>query len=96
MKYQVKFSKINNNHNKLRDDEIIGFCTDLPEVEKQFVLFAPPRDQKVAPQGMAYFRMVNTSLIKEKSQNGKVFDFKTESGSQYRVEILEYLDKITN
>ena len=81
---KVIFRKIENNHNKLRDDEIHGETFCLPVVGCPFLMVGPPRDISVG------FRQVNTSKIVEiLSRKGSVTTFKTESGSIYSVEEKE-------
>jgi hypothetical protein len=86
--YQVRFSKIKNNHDRLRDDVIIGTCEVLPTVGSPFFLTAPPRDIEY---GM---RMVNTSEVvtifpKIRGASKNITIFKTASGSTYSVQVLE-------
>ena len=84
--HKVKFSKVSNNHNRLRDDVIVGECEKLPELNKPFIMYCDPRD---TTEG---FRVVNTSRIKEMSvefSKPNIFDVHTESGSHYKIEVLE-------
>jgi len=89
--HKVRFSKIKNNHNRLRDDVIEGTCEQLPTVGSIFVLTAPPRDIEIG------IRVVNTSevvqILPYLPRNPKFpsnpIIFKTESGSTYAVQVLE-------
>ncbi len=88
MRYNVRFKKIKNDHNKLRDDEIVGWTNDLPEIGKPFVMLAPPRDDVNAS-----FRGVNTSPVTSVAlieEDGEVVGsiFNTASGSTYQVDLL--------
>jgi len=80
MTHKVTFKKIENNHNKIRDDIIEGHCHDLPEINKQFVMFAKPRDA-------GDIRIVNTSLVKSCTffSDTQSYVLRTESGSIYEV-----------
>ena len=87
---KIIFTKIQNNHNRLRDNVIKGETDQLPIVGKQFVMRAPPRDIKIG------FRHVNTSPVTkiisdvqhELSNHARKITFKTESGSEYSVEVI--------
>lgn len=77
--YDVTFSKVSNNHNRLRDDIIEGSTNSLPVVGSAFVMFAPPRDS-------GNVRMVNTSVVvKIINSINDVVKFETASGSIYIV-----------
>ena len=78
---KIKFSKISNNHQKLRDDVIEGTTDTLPEIGNPFYFSCPPRD---IPFGM---RLVNTSPITDIKKNGNLYIVATESGSVYEIEI---------
>ncbi len=83
LKRKVIFSKIENSHNRLRDDVIEGICLALPTVGRPFYLAAEPRDPKLKGKGV---REVNTSVVKEiVSHKDNVIRFKTHSGSIYEV-----------
>lgn len=79
--FKVRFTKVKNDHNRLRDDVIEGTCEVLPEVGKSFVMLAPPRD---AGNG----RMINTSPIQTCVVINGAYMVKTASGSLYKIEVL--------
>ena len=84
--YEVKLTKLSDNENDLRDNEIIGVADSLPEEGQPFIMTAPPRDINI---GM---RFINTSIvdrIDNKSEN--IIEFKT-MNSLYRIDILKRLD----
>ena len=79
---KVTFTKISNNHNKLRDDVIVGTSLELPTEGESFRLVAPPRDIRVG------IRDVQTSPVTKIVDHNiidKVIKFETESGSLYQV-----------
>lgn len=93
---KVKFRKVKNSHNRLRDNEILGKCTHIPEIGHQFLMFAESRDLKSEdiPEGAIGFHQVNTSLIESCVYNydTKTFTISTESGSIYEIEVLDDKD----
>ncbi len=93
---KVKFKKIKNNHNKLRDDEIIGKCVHIPEVGYCFDMFGEARDLKPAdiPEGSIGMRQVNTNMVKTcvYDESRRTFVLGTRSGSVYEVEVLDDKD----
>lgn len=80
---KAKLTRINSNHDRLRDDIIEGDCQNLPRVGSNFVLIAPPRD---TPDG---FRYVETTPI---SKINKLGPGKTEFHTRNSVYHLEILD----
>ncbi len=78
---RVRFIKIENNHDRLRDDVIEGTYSRKPVIGECFEMYGKPRDIDIG------FRAVNTSPIK-KIQKFKtdVMIVTTESGSKYRLE----------
>lgn len=76
--FVVTFEKVVNDHNRLRDDKIEGWCAELPTVGKPFVMTAPPRD---GGDG----RLVSTNFVTACVNHENVHTFKTTSGSIYRV-----------
>ena len=80
----VRFTKIENNHNRLRDDIIEGITYELPRVGHQFKLVGVSRDGDAFKR-----RLVETNFVKsiESSDSGIVFT--TMSGSTYKVEVLD-------
>lgn len=85
--YAVKFSKLKNDHNRLRTDEILGKTQELPQVGKQFVLFG---------EGLEFgTRCVNTSPVKSVERHQPdLFVITTESGSIYNVQVLGVLNEL--
>jgi len=83
--FKVRLTKIENNHNELRDDSIEGETSNLPKIGRQFVMFGPPRDINIG------HRMVNTSAIDMLSldDDGKIYIVGTISGSIYKIEHLD-------
>jgi len=73
--YYCLFVKIENNHNRLRDDEIPGLAPQLPVVGKQFFMYGEGKEFGT--------RYVHTSEVEsvEKTDDGILF--KTASGSTY-------------
>lgn len=74
----VTFEKVKNDHDRLRDDSIEGWCAELPTEGKPFIMTAPPRD-------MGDGRLVTTNIVTEVEEEGGIYTFKTASGSIYRV-----------
>lgn len=73
----VKLTKISDNQNNLRTNEVIGYCDELPVIGKSFIMFG---------EGIEFgTRMVSTSVVKEYNQETNVF--KT-LNSQYKLELL--------
>lgn len=81
--YNVKFTKVHNNHNRVRTDEIVGITKNLPKEGEIFVLIG---------EGLEFgTRVVNTSPVKmllENENNPGEYLLHTESGSIYQVNIL--------
>lgn len=79
----VKLTKISDNKNNLRTNEIIGYCLSLPTVGKSFTIFG---------EGIEFgTRMITTSLVVEMSEQDsdeKIIIFRTQN-SLYRVELLD-------
>lgn len=87
MKYKVEFKKIKNDHQRLRDDVIVGMTFALPSEGAQFVMFAESRDKTLPPGSM---RQVNTSIVKEVQKTSEdVYLLQTQSGSTYQVTVLK-------
>jgi hypothetical protein len=74
---KVQFTKIKNNHDRLRDDVIVG-TSKVPEVGKCFCLVA-------LPKGAATFRGVNTSMVMSIDIIDGGWLLHTRSGSIYEV-----------
>jgi len=89
MMFAVKFTKVKNNHNRIRTDEVLGKTDELPQVGKPFILIG---------EGLEFGnRMVNTSPVKEiERHQPNLFVLTTESGSIYHVQVLGVLDERTN
>ena len=83
MKY--KFTKIQNNHNELRDDVILcDTCSDIVIGQPMF-LTAPSRDLQVD----GAFRYIHTSPVTAFDKlNESVVRITTRSGSTYDIETL--------
>lgn len=80
---KVRFVKIKNNHNALRDDVIEGVTSALPKEGESFCLQAEPKDPS------ASVRLVNTSVVSKVEQLDNEYTFTTRSGSLYKVIVLE-------
>ncbi len=85
--YNVRLTKIKNNHDRLRDNVIEGQAAVLPVKGKQFWLTAPPRDDPKASG-----RVVNTSVVKRITTVGNKHIIVTESGSTYQIDNLGEVD----
>ncbi len=83
--YQVLFSKVKNDHARLRTDTMEGIATDLPEIDKQFVVYGKPLES-------GSFRRVNTSPVKQIDNIDGVYFLTTESGSVYSVKVLAEIE----
>lgn len=71
----VKMTKLSDNQNALRTNEIEGFCFELPQVGQPFVMYG---------EGIEFgTRIVSTSLVQEVADN----KFKT-LNSQYQLDVL--------
>ena len=81
--YNVRLTKIKNNHDRLRDNVIEGQAAKLPAKGSQFWLTAPPRDDPNASG-----RVVNTSVVTRITTVGNQYILNTESGSVYQVDNL--------
>lgn len=86
--YIVLFTKIKNDHARLRTDTMEGVTTELPEVNKQFVIYG-----KALESGS--FRRLNTSIVKSIEMQEDVYMLTTESGSLYSVKILGVVNEET-
>lgn len=85
MAYIVKFSKIQNNHDRLRSDIILGECLTLPCIGKPFTLISEPLNGAVDS-----VRVVTTNVVtKVEIDNFKIYKFTTASGSIYQIEKLD-------
>jgi hypothetical protein len=82
MKTQILFKKIKNDHERLRDDEIIGHWQNNPQVGEQFVMYAKPKDPS------ASLRCVNTSNVVKIDPIDNGWALHTESGSLYHVTLI--------
>jgi len=85
MRYKVLFTKIKNNHSRLRTDTVEGTTESLPELDKMFIMFG-----QSLTEGMNT-RMVNTSPVKKIEVVDGVYIITTESGSEYSIKVLEEL-----
>lgn len=89
MPYKVEFSKVQNDHNRLRDDVIVGEAPFLPAVGKSFIIIGPPRDN---PEATCRYVRTNTITLMEVDDRKKgEYKFSTASGSIYSVKILEHI-----
>jgi len=79
------FVKIENNHNRLRDDEIPGLAPQLPVKGKQFFMYG---EGKVGGT-----RYVHTNVVTSVEKKPEGILFKTASGSTY---LLKDVRKHTN
>lgn len=79
--YKVKLTKIRNNHNRLRSNEIIGIAQDLPKVGESFAMMSEALVIGV--------RLINTSPVQNIETINNKHQIFTESGSLYEVEVLE-------
>lgn len=82
--FKVLFKKIRSNHSRLRSEEVIGYCYEVPSEWKNFILFSDPFTKG---DGV---RQVNTSIIVSVKQELKKYTLTTMNGSVYSVEILEF------
>jgi hypothetical protein len=80
----IRFTKIQNNHDRIPDDVIEGYTYHLPIIpNKPFFFFGPGRDN---PHAM---KAVNTSVVTKIVEESEFhWVFETESGSTYQVERL--------
>jgi len=76
---KVKFTKIKNNHSRLRDDVIVGKAKNPPQVGEIFFMTAAPKSKT------ASLRMINTSKIESVDDIENGWKFTTKSGSVYQV-----------
>lgn len=83
MKYKVLFTKIKNNHDRLRTNTVEGVTQELPTLDNMFVMFG-----KSLTEGMAA-RVINTSPVKKIEMIDNIYMLTTESGSEYSVKVLE-------
>lgn len=87
MSFNVKLTKISANENKLRTNEIVGECEELPQVGTRF---------SMTSKGIDFgYRLVETSVVKSLDQETLFFEdgpsshyflFNTEN-SQYKLEL---------
>lgn len=87
---RVRLRKLTSTHKNLRTNEVIGLCTDLPEVGLRFYILA------ASPNKKAVGRLVSTSII-QKIEVSELTDFykavvRTEN-SVYEVEVLEEIEE---
>ncbi len=73
--YNIKFTKISNNVNKLRTIETLGFCHELPKVNERFTMWSEGIDFGI--------RLIQTSVVQEVTDT----TFKT-TNSEYKVELI--------
>ncbi|MEM4379903.1 MAG: hypothetical protein QXL01_04365 [Thermoplasmatales archaeon] len=83
--YYCVFVKIENNHNRLRDDIITGMCPYLPRVGESFFMYVDPHTD--TPAGAQ--RYVNTSPVLEVKKIDEGYLFKTKNGSTYLLKDVE-------
>lgn len=77
--FKVKLTKLSDNKNNLRTNEIIGECFDLPTEGKCFTLFG---------EGIEFgTRVVQTSLVQSVERTDNVVRFKT-LNSSYQLDIF--------
>lgn len=76
---QVRFTSIKVDHDRVRDPVITGVTSRLPTVGTPFFMLAEARD---TAEGVRY---ISTSPVT--GLDGELFT--TESGSVYRVEVLD-------
>lgn len=79
MKCTCTLTKVENNHNKLRDDVIHGHCDAMPTLNKCFLMYGEGKEFGI--------RRVNTSPIKSIQRDGWNFKVTTESGSIYHISL---------
>ena len=80
---KCKLSKVQNEHDRLRDDVIEGECFREPALGEQFKLYAAARDT----HDEDYFRVVSTSPVKYIIDKNTYLLIQTESGSTYRIKL---------
>jgi hypothetical protein len=78
--YKVTLEKIKNNHTRLRDDVIRGYCDLEPREGFHFDFIGEPRDGGL-------FRHVNTSKIIKVINVDELYEVHTESGSIYNIRL---------
>lgn len=79
---QVKLTRLESNHQKLRTDEVVGYTHELPELNQVFQMTAPPLSEGLV-------RIIHTTpvLVLERKPDGKTYLFTTRN-SKYKLEIL--------
>lgn len=78
--YEIKFTKIRNNHNRIRTDVIKGITHELPQIGQGFVMLSEGLDF-----GTRYIQTSPIKNIKTIDNKHQIF---TESGSVYEIEVL--------
>jgi hypothetical protein len=78
--HKIKFTKVKNDHNRLRDNIIEGQCNNLPELDKPFIFTGPGKEFGT--------RLVQTSPVKTIEIIDNLYRVTTESKSVYKIEVL--------
>jgi hypothetical protein len=79
--YEVRLTRVESNHNRIRTDSVEGMTSELPVVGKSFCLIG-----ESLTEGMNA-RLVTTSKITKVDQNGDEYTFNT-LNSTYKIEVL--------
>lgn len=86
MPYRVKLTKVSTNQNGLRTPVVEGYCNELPQVGKGFVLLTEPLET-------GDVRKVWTSNVKAFSLEEKTEMQFTTQYSEYHLEIKEEVEE---
>ena len=81
MKYEIKLTKIQSSHQKIRSNVIEGFCQELPTVGQPFKMCAEPLDLSMD------IRLIETTPVKNINKLSKGMEFKT-NNSIYALEVI--------
>lgn len=90
-------NKLSSNKNALRTNRVEGTFTDLPFVGMPFQILSEPLDMAALREsepahdddGKIGVRIVITSNVMEVEVTEGVYDFITQSGTRYRVEVAQ-------
>lgn len=82
--FKVKLSKLSDNTNEMRTNDVVGQTFDLPEIGSTFLLFGESLENK----DPSAIRLIRTSRIEAVTTNPTgSFTFRT-LNSEYKLELL--------
>ena len=71
----------------LRTNEVVGMTHSIPKVGASFKMISTPLTEGTD------VRCIETNRVKSVEKNGNVYTFQTDSGSEYKLEVIETEEK---